>query len=264
MSSRTAQSASKSHPASDGFTDKDRCVLLEIADGIKTLTTMATQQLVTQSEGCSGPAELHSDQAASTVNRFEKDGPMFRLRFHAHDATEEDEFVGKNGFRYYALLLSQPNVAMEASDFFPQPHGGLGQDDPDEEGVNSRADAGADDSYQPAIDKAEVDRQIRKFKHDIAEAEKDGALARAAELKKQLMSHLQHKKENTGVFGRVRHLGPAPVRQRRRKAVDASLRRCRAVIGKTMPMLKMYLKAHVKWNGTQIAYIPTAPVEWRL
>jgi hypothetical protein len=114
----------------------------------------------------------------------------------------------------------------------------------------------------PAFDeraRREIRDRLRDLDEQVAEAEADNDLERAAQAREQRQELAQAVARDLGLGGRSRRIGD-PV-ERARKTVSTRIRRAIVTVGRAHPELGRHLERSID-TGAWCAYRPAEPVRW--
>lgn len=185
----------------------------------------------------SGRAYVHDDGAEAA--RFALSGGVWQAAYRGRSTHLPD----MKGCRDIALLLSAPRERIHCMDLA---------------GRVAEGDAGA---VMDARARAECHARVRELQADLAEAERDGDLARSERLGAELDAVIEQLSAAIGLGGRGRRLGD-PV-EKARTAVTWRIRSAIKKIGEAHPDLGRHLKASIR-TGAFCAYEPENPVRWTI
>jgi hypothetical protein len=172
-------------------------------------------------------------------NRFHRDGAVWVVSFEGLRAHLADS----KGFHDLTVLLGRPGTAVPAHEL---------------------AGAVAPSSGAPMLDRQALTsyrRRIDDLDGDIAEAESDHDLGRAAIARIEREALLGELGAAIGLGGRARRLGDDA--ERARKTVTTRVFRALARIDRVHAPLGAHLRASIR-TGATCCYEPAAPIEWRL
>ena len=182
-----------------------------------------------------GAAYLHNDGAEQA--RFVRTGDIWEAAYAGRTVAIAD----MKGCRDLALLLAAPRERIHCMEIA---------------GRVAEADCGR---MMDARARAECQARIRDLQEALAEAERDGDLARSERLGKELDALIEQLSAAMGLGGRGRKLGdPA---EKARTAVTWRIRSAIGKIARAHPELGRHLQASIR-TGAFCAYQPEKPVRW--
>jgi TolB-like protein len=183
----------------------------------------------------SGGAYRHDDGADSA--RFAFAGATWQVRYKGCGVHLPD----MKGCRDIATLLASPRERFHCME------------------LAGRAAEGDCGQVMDARARAECHARIRDLQAELADAERDGDLARSERLGAELDALIEQLSAAIGLGGRRRRLGD-PV-EKARTAVTWRIRSAIKRIGEAHPELGRHLKASIR-TGVFCAYEPENPVRW--
>lgn len=174
---------------------------------------------------------------AAELAKFARSGGLWEATYAGRTAHLPD----MKGCRDLALLLAAPGERIHCMD------------------LAGRAAEGQADATMDARARAACQRRIRDLQEAMAEAERDGDLARTERLGEELDALIEQLSAAIGLGGRRRKLGdPA---EKARTAVTWRIRSAVKKIAETHPALGRHLELSVR-TGAFCAYAPEHPIRW--
>jgi hypothetical protein len=178
---------------------------------------------------------------------FRRDGDVWTLAFAGRQVSMRDA----KGLHDIAALLAAPGRSLPVAELMALTAGPA---------VRAEAALGADTVLDSQA-RAEYRTRLQDLDDELAEAERDNDLERAAGARLERQTLAEELSAAVGLGGRARLLGAGG--ERARKAVTARIGNSVRRIGERHPALGAHLSASVIRGGS-CSYAPSQPVTWRL
>lgn len=209
-------------------------------------------------------AEVTSLHGVSNIptenNSFVKEGEYWSLSFGGRSARLRDS----KGLRYLAGLLSRPGQEMHVLDLVNSVSATTAERQVQPEAAREAGlsvDGGDAGPLLDATAKAAYKRRLQDLREDLAEAEENNDLGRAAGLREEMETLSDELSAAVGLGGRDRKA--ASQAERARMSVGKAIRAALARVDDAHPELGKHLAATVR-SGIYCSYTPDprSPIEW--
>lgn len=201
----------------------------------------------------------------SEGNVFRREGQFWMIIFNHQHITLKDA----KGLNYIWHLLRHPHHTFHALDLHRVAEGGqtiadrnaprsMNQDQLDKLGLSLSRENAADAILDPQAT-AQYQQQLKDLQEDLAEAERNHDLERAAAIQEEMDWFRQQLVEAYGLGGRVRTFVGEP--ERARQMISKAISRSLKAIEHEHPALWRHLRLSLQ-TGTFFTYTPEIPVRW--